>query len=220
MDESAELLLASQALIDTALQLQVLGLSAARSGNVSCRYQAGMLITPSGVAYAELEAKDVVFCDCDGQLLNGSAYLPSSEWHFHAEIYRHKPWVNAVVHTHSDHATALACQDMPIPAFHYMVAAAGGVDIPVAPYEIFGSQALSDQVIKTLAQRKACLLSHHGVVACGKSLLAALELAQEVESLAKQYQLVLALGEPKLLSEEQMQAVLEKFKTYGQPAKQ
>ena len=216
---SSNLLAASQALIETALQLSILGLSAARSGNVSMRYQQGMLITPSGVAYAQLQGEDIVFADYDGQVLNSSAYLPSSEWHFHAQIYRHKADVNAVVHTHSDYATALACQQQAIPAFHYMVAAAGGIDIPVAEYEIFGSQALSDQVIKTLQERKACLLSHHGVVACGKDLLGALELAQEVESLARQYHLVQALGEPKLLTLEQMQAVLEKFKTYGRATK-
>lgn len=210
-----------QQLLDAAQQLSVLGLTAARSGNVSARYGQGMLITPSGVAYSQLSAEDLVYCDFKGQGLSGvlkaPVYQPSSEWHFHAQIYQHKLEINAVVHTHSDYATALACQQRGIPAFHYMVAAAGGHDIPVTGYEIFGSEALSKQVVSALAERKACLLAHHGVVACGADVLAALELAQEVESLARQYCLVLNLGEEKLLSPQQMQQVLDKFEHYGQP---
>lgn len=209
-----------QILLDTAQQLSDLGLSAARSGNVSVRYKQGMLITPSGVAYSQLSPHDLVYCDFNGQGLSGVLprpnYQPSSEWHFHAQIYQHKPEVGAVVHTHSDYATALACQRRAIPAFHYMVAAAGGDDIPVTEYEVFGSEALSRQVVAALAERKACLLAHHGVVACGVNAQAALELAQEVESLARQYCLVLNLGEVTLLSPKQMQQVLEKFKHYGQ----
>jgi len=142
---------------------------------------------------------------------------PSSEWRFHAAIYRAREDLEAVVHTHSLHATALACQGLAIPAFHYMVAVAGGADIRCAEYATFGTQALADNVLIALEGRRACLLAHHGVIACGATLESAFALAVEVENLAHTYVVVRGLSEPRLLPAEEMDRVLERFRTYGQP---
>jgi L-fuculose-phosphate aldolase len=173
-----------------------------------------MLITPSGLAYDLMESADVVFVDGDGSVPSGQR-APSTEWHFHLAAYRARPDLNALVHTHSMHATVLACAGRSIPAFHYMVAVAGGSDIPLVPYATFGTAQLAEYVAAGLASRNACLMAHHGQVAMGISLAAALELAQEVEVLAEQYLKVLVLGPAKLLPDEEMAIVLEKFKTYG-----
>ena len=141
---------------------------------------------------------------------------PSSEWRFHRDIYLARSDAGAIVHTHSKHATALACTGQGIPAFHYMVAVAGGIDIRCAPYHTFGTQQLSDAAVTAIDGRKACLLANHGVIALGADLRAALALAGEVENLAAQYCAALALGNVRVLEEEQMRRVLEKFRTYGQ----
>ncbi len=213
--------LAAFSVIDTAREMNRLGINVNKSGNVSLRFTfngtKGFLITPTGIPYEALEVDDIVFVpfsvdDIDQLQLKR---LPSSEWLMHKAVFEAKPGVNAVVHTHSAYATALACQSLPIPAFHYMVAVAGGTDIPCAPYALFGSEALAKHCVLALAHRKACLLAHHGVVAAEASLMAALRLAHEVENLAKTYTVVRQMGEPDILSDEQMREVMERFKTYG-----
>ena len=211
----------AQEIIDISCEMNRLGINVNKSGNVSCRAwingSAGFLITPTGIPYEELEVEDLVFIPLTACSLDEFEFsrLPSSEWLMHAEIYRQKASVKAIVHTHSVYATALACQDLGIPAFHYMVAVAGGTDIPCAPYALFGTAELACNCAITLKERKACLLSHHGVVATGDNLISALKLAHEVENLAKTYTVVRQLGEPKILTDEQMLAVIERFKTYG-----
>jgi L-fuculose-phosphate aldolase len=200
--------------VATARAMSASGLSPGRSGNVSARFSQGMLITPSGLSYDAMKAGDIVFVDGDGSVASGQR-APSTEWHFHLAAYRARPDMNALVHTHSMHATVLACAGRSIPAFHYMVAVAGGSDIPLVPYATFGTAELAEYVAVGLASRKACLMAHHGQVAMGTSLDAALELAHEVEVLSEQYLKVLALGPAKLLPEDEMTVVLEKFKTYG-----
>ena len=143
--------------------------------------------------------------------------MPSSEWRFHRDIYRARPGVHAIVHTHSPFATTLACLDRAIPPFHYTVAAAGGRDIRCAPYATFGTQQLSDRVTAALEDRTACLLAHHGMIAVGDSLDAALALAIDVETLAEMYWRALQIGEPAQLSDAEMDVVIAKFATYGQP---
>ncbi len=204
-----------QAVIDACLAMNALGINQGKSGNVSLRVEAGFLITPTGIAYEQLALDDIVLMAVDGSLAPGQR-LPSSEWHFHAGIYAAYPEVGAVVHTHSRHATALACLRQGIPPFHYMVAVAGGDDIPCAPYATFGTDALSRNVVAALENRRACLLANHGVVATGASLERALVLAQEVENLAQQYVLARSLGEPVLLDATEMTVILDKFRTYGQ----
>ena len=208
---------AREAVLLTALTMSALGLSPGRSGNVSMRYGEGMLITPTGMIYEELEPAGIAFVGHDGTVAKGSR-KPSSEWHFHLAAYAARPDRHALVHTHSTHATVLACAHKPIPAFHYMVACAGGNDIPLVPYATFGTPELARHVTTGLANRDACLMANHGLIAIGRDLAGALELAAEVESLAEQYIKVLALGPANILSDTEMAIVLEKFKTYGQRA--
>jgi L-fuculose-phosphate aldolase len=206
---------ARRAVIETALAMSRSGLSPGRSGNVSCRFGDGMLITPTGMAYEDIRPRDVVFVDAKGEVPDKKSRKPSSEWRFHLAAYQARPEMNAVVHTHSLNATVLACAHKPIPAFHYMVAVAGGSDIPVVPYDTFGTKELARHVAKGLFHRNACLMANHGQIAIGETLAAALELAHEVETLAEQYCRVLALGKPYILPDEEMARVLKRFKSYG-----
>jgi L-fuculose-phosphate aldolase len=192
------------------------GLGVNRSGNVSARCGEGMLITPTGVPYGALEGASIVFLDPEGRGRAGEL-APSSEWRMHAALYAAIPDCGAVVHCHSPAATALACAGRAIPAFHYMVAAAGGASIELAPYATFGSAELSANALAAMSGgRRACLLANHGQLAWGRDLEAALDLAREVEALADQYARALQLGEPVLLDDAEMARVLEKFRTYGQ----
>lgn len=204
--------------IETALAMSRSGLSPGRSGNVSCRFRDGMLITPSGMAYETLKADDIVFVAGDGAVGDGQR-KPSSEWRFHLSAYRARAEAQAVVHTHSLHATVLACANRAIPAFHYMVAVAGGIDIPCIAYATFGTEELAELVAEGLSERDACLMANHGQIAIGSDLDRALELAQEVEVLSEQYAKLLATGiKPIVLGDEEMAEVLERFKGYGQKA--
>jgi L-fuculose-phosphate aldolase len=203
------------ALIAGCRELTRLGLTYGTSGNVSLRRDpTSFFVSPTGMAYETLQPHDVPLVTLDGRWFGRCR--PSSEWRFHRDIMAVRSEVGAIVHTHSRYATALACTGSGIPAFHYMVAVAGGVDIRCAPYYTFGTQELSDAALTALEGRKACLLAHHGLIATGIDLSAALKLAGEVESLAAQYCAARALGNVGLLEEEEMQRVLEKFRTYGQ----
>jgi len=207
-------------ILRTAQEMTRCELSPGDSGNVSARLPEGLLITPTGMAYSDMRVDDLVFLDLDGSQpkrpTSKPARLPSSEWHFHAAIYRARPEVNAVLHAHPRFSTALACTGRTIPPFSYMVAMGGGKDIRCAPYALFGSDALANSTVQALEGRRACLLEHHGSIALGDSPEDALRLCREVEELAAQYCEILKMGGEKHLSDEQMEAVLEKFKTYGQ----
>lgn len=202
-----------EAVVDACVRMAAAGLVRGTSGNISVRFADGMLITPSAVPYERLRPEDVVLLDASGHAREDVA-RPSSEWRMHDAILRGRPDAGAVVHTHSVHATALSCLRRPIPPFHYMVAAAGGTDIPCAPYARFGTAELAANAAAALAQRDACLLANHGVIAIGRSLERALALAIEVENLAEQYAAALQLGEPVLLTDEEMAAALEAFRDY------
>lgn len=211
---SAEEVALRENIVRVAQAMSERGLSPGRSGNVSARFGKGMLITPSGLAYDVMTKSDIVHVGPSGAAEPG-ARKPSSEWQFHLAAYEARPDISAVVHTHSLHATALACAHLPIPAFHYMVAVAGGPDIPLVPYAIFGSEELARHVAGGVKERNACLLANHGQIALGNSLDAALELAAEVEVLAQQYVMVRLLGREHVLTGEEMARVLEKFQSYG-----
>ncbi len=200
-------------LLAIAQQLSELGLNKGTSGNVSVRHEDGFLITPSGMDVTEMQRSSMVMMSMDGTPKSDGK--PSSEWRFHRDIYQAKPHVGAVVHTHSMFATTLACLQKDIPPFHYMIAIAGGDSIPCAPYALFGTQALSDAAITALKDRKACLLANHGMIAIGKDLKQALAITQEVETLCEQYWRALQIGEPYLLSKQEMTEVFEQFKGYG-----
>ena len=203
-------------IIVTAIRMNECGINRGKSGNVSARTQAGFLITPTGLAYQSLLPEDIVAMTFAGE--PSGPRLPSSEWRFHRDIYVARRDAGAIVHAHSSFATSLACLGRDIPAFHYMVAVAGGRDIRCAPYATFGTQELSDSALGALSGRRACLLANHGMIAVGTSLEASLALAVEVEALAEQYWRALQLGAPNVLSDAEMNIVLEKFKSYGQPA--
>lgn len=203
-----------QEIIRVACDFKQSGLSVGKSGNVSVRYENGFLITPTGVSYEELTPENIVHCDLDGQVLSGDL-IPSSEWPFHAAIYEVRKEVNAVVHVHSPYATALSCNRKPIPAFHYMIAVAGGDSIPCADYATFGSQELSENIVRTLNGHTACLMANHGMVAVGDTLATAYNLAQEVEALAERYTISMQCGEPVIIDDAEMKTIIEKFKTYG-----
>ncbi|MDO6459950.1 class II aldolase/adducin family protein [Granulosicoccaceae sp. 1_MG-2023] len=204
---------ARKAVLDTARAMNTLGLNQGASGNVSVRTENGFLITPSGLAYDDCSAAQIVFVDFDGHY--SGDLRPSSEWHFHRDIYQAKAQVQAVVHAHSPACTALAVLGREIPPFHYMVAMAGGKTIPCADYATFGTEALSENILQALQDRRACLMANHGMVATGSSLDKALALAVEIEHLAAVYRDACLLGEPQLIDDAEMDRVLEKFKTYG-----
>jgi L-fuculose-phosphate aldolase len=205
------------AIIATALAMNASGINRGKSGNVSARLRFedfdGFLVTPSALPYAQTTPADIAAVSLAGEARGPRP--PSSEWRFHRDIYARRDDAHAVVHAHSPFATSLACLHRGIPAFHYMVAVAGGNDIRCAPYATFGSQALSDHVLAALADRNACLMANHGLVAIGRSLEAALALAVEVESLAQMYWTALQAGDPVLLSDAEMEIVLDKFASYG-----
>lgn len=203
----------AEQLLQAAQQLQLAGLNKGTSGNVSVRNGKGFLITPSGMPVEALSTQTMVQMGLDGSA--EADKKPSSEWRFHRDILQHRPEVNAVVHTHSMFATTLACLQREIPAFHYMIAVAGGNNIRCAPYALFGSQALSDAALSALQGRKACLLANHGMIALGRDLAEALSIAVEVENLAEQYWRALQLGTPYILNDVEMQAVFAQFKGYG-----
>ncbi|MFM1956303.1 MAG: L-fuculose phosphate aldolase [Pseudomonadota bacterium] len=200
-------------LLAIAQELATLGLNKGTSGNVSVRHEDGFLITPSGMDIAEMQTSSMVMMSMDGT--PQSTGKPSSEWRFHRDIYQAKPHVGAVIHTHSMFATTLACLQKDIPPFHYMIAMAGGDNIPCAPYALFGTQALSDGAIAALEDRKACLLANHGMIATGRDLKQALAITQEVETLCEQYWRALQIGQPYILSQQEMAEVFEQFKGYG-----
>jgi len=206
-------------IIEYSLKLNSTNLSPLRSGNISLRGKEddkeGYLITPSGKKYETLKPDDIIFIGLNEDAENiNSAIKPSSEWRFHRDIYVNKNDAQAIVHAHSPHATAVSSHRKPIPPFHYMIALAGGEDIKCAEYATFGTEELSNNVIKALEKRSACLMSNHGQVAFGKNLEDAFELAQEIENICHQYTIALKLGNPKILSFEEMKKVLDKAKNY------
>jgi len=195
-------------------RLDALGLNRGSTGNLSVRAEGGFWITPTGMAPDELTPGDFVWLGDDGAV--DGAWQPSTEWPFHRAVYAARADLNAVVHMHSVHATAVACLRRDLPAFHYMVAVAGGDSVPCTPYHLFGTEALSAAVGAAFRDRQACLMANHGLVAGGTTLQHAMKIAIEVESLCEVYLKALAVGEPAVLSSAQMAEVIEKFRTYGQ----
>lgn len=205
-------------LLKTSQKLIELGLNKGTAGNASVRSAQGFIITPSGLPVDEMTPASMVQIRFDGSFEADKTHpnvKPSSEWRFHCDILKKRPEINAVIHTHSMFATTLACLHKDIPPFHYMIAVVGGDTIRCAPYALFGSQALSDNALSALMDRKACLLANHGMIALGRDLDDALAVAVEVENLCEQYWRALQLGEPHILSEAEMREVFQQFKGYG-----
>lgn len=211
---------ARDAVVAAVRRLDALGMNRGSTGNASQRWRQdgvdGMLITPTGMGADDLQPADLVWVGVDGRV--AGAWQPSSEWHFHLAAYRARPDLNAVLHTHSTHAAALACLRRDLPAFHYMVAVAGGDSVPCVPYHLFGTEALSQAVAGALQDRDACLMANHGLVAAGATMAKAMKVVQEVEALCEVYLKALAVGEPAVLSREQMAEVIARFRDYGKTA--
>ena len=206
-------------IIEFSLKLNSTNLSPLRSGNISLRAKEddmdGYLITPSGKKYDSLKPENIIFMGLNEEPENTDpGNKPSSEWRFHRDIYLNKKEAQAIVHAHSPHATAVSSHGKSIPPFHYMIALAGGEDIKCSEYATYGTKELSHNVVKALINRSACLMSNHGQVAFGKNLEQAFELAQEIENICQQYIIALKIGEPKILSFEEMKKVLDKAKNY------
>ena len=201
------------AVVEAMRRLEQLGLNRGTSGNVSVRRPdgRGCLITPSGVEAEALAVDDVVDLADDGVWAAPAGRTPSSEWRIHRDLYRARPDVGAVVHTHPVNATAVAVHGRGLPPFHYLVGLGGGRDIPCAAYATFGSAALSEAVLEAMDGRRACLMAHHGAVATGPDLPSAMHLAVQVEQLAAQYLAACQLGEPPLLDDARMDEALARF---------
>ena len=211
-----------QEVIKYAKKLNTENLSPLRSGNISIRgvneERDGFFITPSGVKYDDLTTDSIVFLELNEnnniKKISDKVINPSSEWRFHQDIYIEKRDAHAIVHAHSANAAAVSAHGKNIPAFHYMIALAGGNNIKCAEYATFGTKELSQNIIKALDGRKACLMSNHGQVAFGKSRSEAFELAKEIENICHQYINTIKLGQPKILSDEEMKKILDKIKNY------
>jgi L-fuculose-phosphate aldolase len=210
-----------RAIIAAAREMNAIGLNQGTSGNISARHEGRMLITPSAVPYDELEPEALASLPVEGDYGSYEGPLPpSTEWRFHLDITRARPEVGAIVHAHSTYATTLACCRKAIPACHYMIAASGGTTIPCADYATYGTKDLSDNALRALEGRTCCLLANHGMIATGANLAKAMWLAVELETIAKQYYLSLALGGPVLLADEEIANVIERFRSYGPRSKE
>jgi L-fuculose-phosphate aldolase len=203
---------ARQSVVEHGQKMNALGINQGTSGNLSLRFKEGLLITPSGIPYEEMGPEDVLFMRMDGSY--DGRHHPSTEWRFHRDILAVRPEVHAVVHAHPTYCTALSIVGRGIPPVHYMIAAALG-DIRLAPYATFGTEELSKNALLALEGRFACLLAHHGMIALGPTLPRALWLANEVETLARQYTIALQIGEPKVLPQDEIERVIQKFMPYG-----
>ncbi|WP_237152453.1 class II aldolase/adducin family protein [Oryzibacter oryziterrae] len=179
------------------------------TGNVSLRWRDGLLITPTSLDYDVMQPEDIVFLHMDGRA--EGKRKPSSEWRFHRDILQARPEQNAVVHAHSTYATILAIMGMEIPAIHYMIALTGGDRIRVSDYATFGTEELSKMALKALEGRKACLLRHHGLIAIGENIRRAITIAEEVETLARQYHGCLQIGTPPVLPHDEIDRVKAKI---------
>ncbi len=204
-------------LVEYGKKMSAEGLSSGTSGNLSIylKEEKVVLITPSGIGYFDTEPEDIVVMDLDGNIVEGSR-KPSSEWHLHTLFYKNKPEAGAVVHTHSKYCTTLSTLRMPIKAVHYVIADAGTSEVPCAPYRRYGTEELAKVAVETAGESNAVLLANHGIVVCGKNLKSAYGLAKGMEYVAEIQVTAMSVGEPVVLTKEEMDEVLEGFKTYGQ----
>ena len=207
-------------LTETTLKLHEMGLNHGATGNCSCRDEETFLITPSGVEIEDLSAEKMVRMDFKGNVIDSKLNLnPSSEWRFHQDIFSHRKEISAVIHTHSIYASTVSLFNKELPPFHYMIAVAGGDSVRCAPYAMFGTQKLSDNIINALAGRKACLIANHGLVTIGESLEEALQISEEIEHLCHLYIEAKKIGDPNLLTKKEMIEVIERFQTYSRHSK-
>lgn len=205
-------------IVEYGKKMSTSGLCPGTSGNLSIFDPAlgYAAISPSGMDYFETTPEDVVLIDLNGNTVDGKR-KPSSEIYLHTEFYKAKPGLNAVVHTHSEYCTALSVLGMPLRAVHFIVGSAGAAEVKCAPYVLFGSKELAETAVKYCRDARAVLLGNHGIVCCDKDIKSAFELAMNMEYAAKLQYLAMSVGEPRLLSDDEMKEALKKFGTYGQP---
>ena len=201
------------AIVEVNAELERLRMNVCSTGNISVRWNDGMLITPAGCRVETLAPAHIVFTRFDGTW--DGPLRPSSEFAMHRSVYQHAPNAKAVVHTHADHCVALSTFRQPIPAFHYMINGFGGMDVPCVDYHPFGSEELGEAAGSALRERTACLLANHGMLARGTTLLAAFETALKLETLARQYLIARSVGTPTLLTSDEWVTVQQQYKTYG-----
>ena len=194
------------------------GLSNGTSGNLSVYVpeEGYMVLSPSGMRYEDIQPEDVVVMTLDGKVAAGGR-KPSSEWALHTTFYKHKPHARAVVHTHSVYCTTLAVLGEPIRAVHYVIGDAGAAEVPCAPYQLFGTEALAEAAMEVCGKSDGVLLGNHGLVCCGKDIKGAYGLACNLEYIAEIQCRAMSIGKPNVLTEEQMAEVMVKFQSYGQP---
>lgn len=209
-----------QAMIDACLWMNAAGLNQGTAGNISVRTAGGVLITPSGVPYDDLTPDGIVRIPHVDAPPSGMTPKPSSEWRFHQRLLEARPDMPVVLHAHPPHCTALAIQRRPIPACHYMVAAFGGSDVPLAGYALFGGEALADEMVRVLRDRHGCLMANHGATVLGEDIARARWRLQELETLARMYLLAQIGGTPHILSEDEIAEVAVQFRSYGPAAAQ
>ena len=216
MTDSENQLQLREKIIELCLWMNSSGLNQGTSGNISARFRNSMLITPSGVAYSELQPEDIAEMSLEHNRYEWNGpYAPSSEWHFHRAILQSQPSYGAVIHTHSTYATVLSMAKTKIPACHYMVAAFGGSTVRCAKYATFGTEKLSNNILRAMRNRSACLMANHGMVVAGTNLDKAMWAAVELETLSKQYYLASGMKKITILSKKEIKIVLEKFADYG-----
>ncbi|WP_320040251.1 L-fuculose-phosphate aldolase [uncultured Desulfobacter sp.] len=205
-----------EAIVRFGLKMVKSGLTTGTGGNLSIidRHSGTVAVSPSGIEYAALKPRDIVFTDLKGNIIEGDT-KPSSELGFHLSLYHQRKDIQAVVHTHSPYAVTMACLGWEIPAVHYLVGFAGK-KVPLAPYATFGTPELAEIVAEYIGDYNAMLLANHGLVAVGKSMDSAFAVAEEIEFVARIYYQTKNIGNPVILKDEEMETVLEKFKTYGQ----
>jgi L-fuculose-phosphate aldolase len=202
-----------EALCRAYVRLDRLGLIFLAAGNISVRFNSGMLISPAGASAETITPEMFVKVELDGSCR--SAGKPSSEWAMHAAIYKAWPTAQAVVHTHSDHCVAMAATGASLPSFHYMVASFGGTDVPCIPYVTFGSPELGHAAAQCLTSRNACLLGNHGMICHASTLDRAVGAAMRLEVLCRQYIAARQAGNVQLLSDHDMRVALKRYETYG-----
>ena len=207
-----------EVLVDLHTQMKDAELVVWSGGNISQRVEGGFLIKPSGLLYSQLTAESMVFCDLDGNVIDGK-HAPSSDTASHAYIYRNMPEVNGVVHTHSNYASAWAAVEKPIPCILTAIADEFGGEIPLGPFAIIGDDSIGKGVVETLksSRSKAVLMRQHGVFTVGKDAKSALKAAIMCEDVAKSAHLAYQIGDPQPLDPAIVDQLFNRYQNvYGQ----
>ena len=202
--------------IEYSLKLLSEGLTNGTAGNGSIfnREEGLVAISPTGVNYSELTPEMISIVDLEGKLIEG--LKPSSELEMHMILYRNREDVNAVIHTHPVYTTVLACLRQDLPAIDYMIAVTGATKVRCAEYASYGTKELAENAYKAMGSSLAVILANHGLTTAGKDIANALNITVQVEYISNLYIKAKNIGEPIVLPDNEMNSMLERFKTYGQ----